>query len=75
MCCDGELNAAKDAIEEMHLALGVAGPIPMRCPNTENAVKKVKRIDQSLFELVGKTVLTEVNPRTSWRASKSLGYN
>ena len=65
------LNAAKDAIEEMHLALGVAGPIPMRCPNTENAVKG-KKIDQSLFELVGKTVLTEVNPRTSWRASKEF---
>ncbi len=66
-----KLNSAKDSIEEMHLALGVAGPIPMRCPNTENAVRG-KKIDKSLFELVGKTVLTEVNPRTSWRASKEF---
>ncbi|MEI7883998.1 MAG: xanthine dehydrogenase subunit XdhB [Clostridia bacterium] len=66
-----KLNASKNAIEEMHLALGVAGPIPMRCPITEEAVKG-KKIDAALFDLVGKTVLTEVNPRTSWRASKEF---
>jgi xanthine dehydrogenase FAD-binding subunit len=66
-----KLNEAKDAIEEVRLAYGVAAPIPMRCPNAENAIKGMK-ISDEMFNIFGETAITEVNPRSSWRASKDF---
>lgn len=66
-----KLNDAKDTIVDARIAFGVAGPTPMRCPQAENAVKG-KKLTPELLELFGKTALTEVNPRTSWRASKEF---
>ena len=66
-----KLNAEKDRIEDVHLAYGVAGPIPMRCPKTEATIKGMK-ISDELFEKFGSMALTEVKPRDSWRASKIL---
>lgn len=66
-----KLNAAKDAVEEVHLAFGVAGPVPMRCPKAEEAIKGMK-ITEEMIELFGDTAITEVNPRSSWRASKDF---
>ena len=56
-------------VEDFRLALGVAGPTPMRCPKTEELVKG-RVFDEKLLEEVGQSAITEVNPRTSWRASK-----
>ena len=64
-----KLNASKDAIEEMRLAFGVAAPTPVRCPKAEEAAKGQK-IDAKLFETVGALAITEISPRTSWRASR-----
>jgi xanthine dehydrogenase FAD-binding subunit len=61
----------KKQIEDYRLALGVAGPIPMRCLQTEAAAKGKVFCEELLFEL-GKIAITEVNPRTSWRASKEF---
>ncbi|RPF48922.1 xanthine dehydrogenase FAD-binding subunit [Hydrogenoanaerobacterium saccharovorans] len=66
-----KLSSDKTTIEDMRLAFGVAGPVPMRCHETEKLVKGQK-ITPELFEQVGKTAITEVNPRTSWRASKEF---
>lgn len=66
-----KLNDAKDTIEDMRIAFGVAAPTPIRCHKTE-ALANGKKITDSLFETVGKTAVTEVNPRTSWRASKEF---
>lgn len=66
-----KLSSDKTTIEDMRLAFGVAGPVPMRCQETEKLVKGQK-ITPELFEQVGKTAITEVNPRTSWRASKEF---
>lgn len=66
-----KLTSDKTTIEDMRLAFGVAGPVPMRCHETEKLVKGQK-ITPELFEQVGKTAITEVNPRTSWRASKEF---
>ena len=66
-----KLNAEKDTIEDVHLAYGVAGPIPMRCPKAEEAIKGMK-ISHEMFHIFGETAKTEVNPRSSWRASKDF---
>lgn len=66
-----KLNNEKTHIEEVRLAYGVAGPVPMRCPEAEKAVKGMV-ISEALFESFAKTALTEVRPRDSWRASKIL---
>jgi len=66
-----KLNENKDTVEEVHLAFGVAGPVPMRCPKAEEAIKGMK-ISDEIFEIFGSTAITEVKPRTSWRASKEF---
>lgn len=66
-----KLNAKKDAIVDMRLAFGVAAPTPVRCHATEKAVNG-RALAPELFELVADTAVTEVSPRTSWRASKEF---
>lgn len=66
-----KLAADKKHIEEMHLGYGVAAPTPIRCFQTEEKVKGMA-IGEELYDLVGKGALEEVNPRSSWRASKEF---
>lgn len=66
-----ESTAEKPVIEDLRIAYGVAAPTPIRCFKTEEAAKG-KVLDESLYEAIGKGVLEEVNPRTSWRASKEF---
>ncbi|MDL2324311.1 xanthine dehydrogenase FAD-binding subunit XdhB [Ruminococcaceae bacterium OttesenSCG-928-A16] len=66
-----KLDETKQNIAEMRLAFGVAAPTPIRCPKTEELAKG-QPITPALFALVGQTALTEVTPRTSWRASKEF---
>ena len=54
-----------------HIGYGVAAPTPIRCFKAEEKVKGME-IGNELFETLGKSVLEEVNPRTSWRASKEF---
>lgn len=65
------LSADKKQVEELHLAYGVAAPTPIRCFETEKRAKGMK-LSQELLETVGKGALEEVNPRSSWRASKEF---
>ena len=66
-----KLNADKTAVEDIRIAFGVAAPTPMRCTKTEESVKGMP-LGQELLNAVGKGVLEEVNPRTSWRASREF---
>lgn len=66
-----KLDESGTHVEEVRLAYGVAGPVPMRCPETEKTVKGMA-ISEELFDIFAKTALTEVKPRDSWRASKIL---
>jgi xanthine dehydrogenase FAD-binding subunit len=66
-----KLNEKKDTIEDVHLAYGVAGPVPMRCPKAEEAIKGMK-ISDEMFNTFASIAKTEVNPRSSWRASKEF---
>lgn len=69
--CNVKLSADKKTIEDMRLAFGVAGPVPMRSPSAEAAVKG-RAVSADAVEAAGKAALNDVNPRTSWRASKEF---
>lgn len=69
--CTVKLTANKTHIEEMRLAYGVAAPTPIRCNATEDSVRGME-VGPQLYETVGKGALKEVNPRSSWRASKEF---
>ena len=62
------LSADKKTIRRMRISYGVAGPVPMRARSAEAAVNG-QPVSEETIELVGKAVLNDVNPRTSWRAS------
>ena len=59
------------AVAELRLAYGVAAPTPMRCEKTE-ADAQGAPLDEALLERVAQGALTEVRPRSSWRASKEF---
>ena len=69
--CLVKLSLDKKVVEDMRIAYGVAAPTPVRCPETEKAVSG-KAVSKALLLQTGKGVLNEVNPRTSWRASKEF---
>lgn len=66
-----KLSEDKKQIEDVRIAYGVAGPIPMRAVHAEQAGKG-RQIADSTIELIGDTVLEDVTPRDSWRASKAF---
>lgn len=66
-----KLSADKKTIEDVRLAYGVAGPVPMRAPSAEAAVKGMA-ISEAAIEAFGKAVEQDVKPRDSWRASKAF---
>ena len=71
-CAAGvRLCADKTRLEELRLAYGVAAPTPIRCRATEEAAHG-QALTPELLALIGRTAVTEVNPRTSWRASKEF---
>ena len=55
----------------MRIAYGVAGPVPMRAPSAEAFITG-KPVTMENIEAFSKTVLEDINPRDSWRASKAF---
>lgn len=66
-----KLSEDKKQIVDLRIAYGVAAPTPIRCIITEEKVKGME-VSGELLAMVGKSVLTEVTPRSSWRASKEF---
>lgn len=66
-----KLSADKTSVEDLRLAFGVAAPTPIRCKQTEANVRGMD-ISPALYEKVAIGALSEVSPRTSWRASKEF---
>ena len=66
-----KLSEDKKRVEQLRLAYGVAAPTPIRCRELEEKAKGME-VGPELLELVGKGALNEVNPRSSWRASKEF---
>lgn len=57
-------------IENIKIALGVAGPIPKRCNLTEEKLIGCKYIVE-IEDIIKNNIFTEISPRDSWRASKA----
>ena len=66
-----KLTEDKKHIQDLRLAYGVAAPTPIRCHTTEESVKGMET-GEALAQAVGKSALEEVNPRSSWRASREF---
>ena len=65
------LSEDKKTFERVRVAYGVAGPIPMRAPTAE-AVANGKPVTMETVEAFARAVLEDINPRTSWRATKEF---
>ena len=65
------LSEDKKTFDRVRVAYGVAGPIPMRCPNAEAFING-KEVTMENIEAFAQKVLEDINPRDSWRASKAL---
>ncbi len=66
-----KLSRDKKEIRDIRIGYGVAGPVPMRAKKTEETAAG-RSVSRETAELIGKTVLEDVNPRNSWRASKDF---
>ncbi len=66
-----KLTEDRRDIVDARIAYGVAGPVPMRAPSAEAAVRGLPASEQTVAAF-GKAALADVNPRTSWRASREF---
>lgn len=67
-----KLSRDKQVIEDARLAYGVAAPTPVRCYEAEKALKGRTVKDPEIYDVFAEMALEEVNPRTSWRASREF---
>ncbi len=65
------LSDDKEYLEDVRIAYGVAGPVPLRCPAAERAAKGKKAADET-YRRFAEEVLKDIRPRDSWRASKAF---
>ncbi|MBM6867117.1 hypothetical protein H6A21_00855 [Collinsella tanakaei] len=68
--CLVKMDADRTHIADIRLAYGVAGPYPKRARATEDALRGCT-VDEAVSQ-VGDLACAEMNPRTSWRASKEF---
>jgi len=66
-----KLSADKTVMEDVRIAYGVAGPVPMRAPTAE-ARAKGRPVTQAEVSAFAQSVLEDINPRDSWRAAKDF---
>lgn len=66
-----KLSEDKKKIEDVRIAYGVAGPVPMRAPSAEAAARG-KALTKDTVKAFAGAVLEDIRPRDSWRASKAF---
>lgn len=66
-----KLSEDKKVIEDVRIAYGVAGPIPLRAIYAEQCGKGMEVTEENV-ENISRSVLEDVKPRDSWRASKAF---
>ena len=66
-----KLSADKQTMEDVRIAYGVAGPIPMRAATAE-ARAKGRPTTAEEIKAFAQTVLEDINPRDSWRAANEF---
>ena len=66
-----KLSEDKKIFTDVRIAYGVAGPVPMRAVHAEAAGRGLEVTEENIGK-IGDTVLEDVTPRDSWRASKAF---
>ncbi|MDR2608129.1 MAG: xanthine dehydrogenase FAD-binding subunit XdhB [Treponema sp.] len=66
-----KLSQNRRNIERLRMAYGVAGPIPLRAKSAEEEAAG-KPLNAQSIDLVAEAALGDINPRSSWRASKEF---
>ena len=66
-----KLSEDKKTFEDVRIAYCVAAPVPIRAKSAEEFIKGKAVTEENINEFA-KVCLNDVNPRTSWRASKEL---
>ena len=63
-----KLSADKKSLEDIRVAFGVAGPVPLRARTAEAALKGAELTEETM-ERLAQSVKQDIRPRDSWRAS------
>lgn len=66
-----KLSEDKSIIKDARIAFGVASPVPCRALSAE-AIVSGKPFSMELASEFAKVAMQDINPRTSWRASKDF---
>lgn len=66
-----KLSPDKKTFEDVRIAYGVAGPVPMRAPSAEAKIKG-QPVCTEQVKVFAQAVLEDIRPRDSWRASKAF---
>ena len=66
-----KLSDDKKTILDARIAYGVAGPVPMRVPAAEEAVRGKPVCGETVDAFAG-AAMQNINPRDSWRASRDF---
>jgi len=69
--CGVAVKMDGDLIDTIKLAFTVAAPTPIRCRKAEKAIENKSLTDETLQDLAD-ALVEDVQPRTSWRASKEF---
>jgi len=62
-----KLSPDKKTVEDLRIAFGVAGPVPLRAKTAES-IGKGKSVCEETVAAVAEAVWSDIQPRTSWRA-------
>lgn len=65
------LSEDKKTFKRVRIAFGVAGPVPLRATSAESLAKDAC-VSLDMVKKIAETVLLDINPRDSWRASKAF---
>ena len=68
---NARLSPDKKTFERVRIAFGVAGPVPLRALNAEAFING-REVTLENIQQFGRTVLEDIRPRDSWRASKAF---
>jgi xanthine dehydrogenase FAD-binding subunit len=66
-----KLSPGGQMVEDLRLAYGVAAPTPIRCRRAESLARG-QIVSPALLEAIAREALAEVQPRSSWRASREF---
>ena len=69
--CSAVCKVEDQVLTDLRLAYGVAAPVPIRCKDTEDKIRGCK-VGAQLLDDIAASVLDDVSPRTSWRASRDF---